>query len=121
MKAGLLKTLFLTIAVGFAASVQAGESGGVTRPPSIPSGNIYQGYHPLGINVYAINSSFLSIYLPESEMSLLTVEAVQQNPLLATQSSAAPTPSQGIPEPSSAVLAAIGVAALARLRRLRRS
>ena len=110
MKAGLLKALFLTIAINFAGVAFAGQSGNVVQPPSIPSGHLNQGYHPFGITIY---SGYLRILPPEavftSEINLLS--APQPVSL----------PSQVVPEPTSAALAAIGFIVAARFRGVRRS
>lgn len=118
MKAGLLKALFLMIAVSFAATARAGESGGVTRPPSIPSGNLHQGYHPLGINFYSgylANFVTLEIVLHDTvSLNVLEADVLRASPIVPA------TSTQGVPEPSSAVLSAAAIAFIAARRGRRR-
>lgn len=119
MKYGFVKVLCLMAAFGCAASVDAGESGGVTRPPSIPTGNIYQGYHPLGINVYTsywAQYGTLSVVLNDyPSISSLGDAHSSPSPVVSL-----PASTQGVPEPSTAVLGAVATAFIAAFRRRRR-
>lgn len=117
MKSALVKVTCLMAAFCCAASADAGVSGGVPRPSSIPTGNIYQGYHPLAGNFYS------SYY--HSELRIVVSDSVLINPLGLADSSpspivTAPTSTQGVPEPSTAALGVVATAFIAALRRRRR-
>lgn len=108
----------MMIALGCAAAAEAGESGGVTRPPSIGTGNIYQGYHPLWeINMYASYPSGMITVAEHSYVSMNPIEGAGFVPPAVVDS---PTPVQGVPEPSTAILGLGAAAFIAACRGRRR-
>lgn len=117
MKSSLVKVICLMAAFCCTASADAGVSGGVPRPSSIPTGNIHQGYHPLAGNFY---SSFYHVELRTAVNDYDLISPIKFADSSPSPIVTVPASTQGVPEPSTAALGIVAAACITALRRRRR-